>query len=561
MDPLSVDFWESISFCANDISHSIDAFDADEFISNFIPLSTDDTQYENNQSFFSIEDLHAKQRSVEFNRCEKIFHSIFEFNRVVDNQSREETDKEIRLFRKKGYYYFSTDKIFYDTDKKKWIPEKKNGDIYVRFNIVDKLKVCSVSFLTEYVDFVYATSESSLRRIDTPNSLFLHEVGGVKNPFGTYSRYKTVTTSMLPLACAGYHEGGGNKVKYFDDIEINTINVNLCRGIYELINFSRIVAKYKLYCSGGLGRVILLLPRIRVFNTSTTVDSIISSVQNEATFTANCLWNEQTGKMDSPMRILQKGSFPSYKVVEIINSHPHDKTQSMTYRKRTNSPLIDAIEFQVHERSLNSSAIDGVRAKHVLKNFFCRLLDPNISNGAHVDIFSANCKSHVELLGRSLIPKPLNYLISFAAWIVESRKLSYADQMKLFHSFKSGVLDRLFVSRNSYPQCGTFSIHPLTGRLLDKEDCELASLKYNHEDTEVVFGLDVENMTNIIRRHPLGRSLYLGSFSKGNKRKSIPTRKLCTKKRRTSGIVSNCVFGTKHFIKNFSLQFPTIEEM
>lgn len=510
---------------------------------------------------FTLEDLHARQRSVEFNRCSKIFHSIFEFNKVIDKQSRNETDEEIRLFRKKGYYYFSTDKIFYDSTSKKWLPEKTDGDIYVRLNIIDKLKVCSVGLLTEHIDQVYSKSEASLRRIDKPNALFLHEVGSVKNPYGTWSRYKTVTTSVLPLSNAGYFVGSGNKIKYFDDIEINTINVNLSRGIYELINFSRIVAKYNIYCSNGSTRVIVLLPRIKVFNTSVTVDSIISSVQNEATFTSNCLWNDKNEKTNSSVRILQKDSFPSYKVVEIINPFHKGQDHSMTYRKRSSNNTIEAAEFQVHERSLNSSAIDGVHAKHILKNFFSRLLDPNRHNGAHVDIFSANCKSHLELLGCCLIPKPLNYLISFASWMIESRNLSYVEQMKLFHFFKSDVLDRFFVSRNNYPQCGPFSIHPVTGRLFDKEDCELASMKYVNKETEEVFGIDEENIARIIRSHPLGKSLYVGSFAKGIKRKSIAKCTICTKKRRTSGVVSNCVFGTKHFIKNFTLKFPTIEEM
>ena len=550
---MSVEFGESGFFPEYDNSQSI-SFDVDEFINTF-------NQSKDTQCLFSLKDLHARQRSIEFNRCNKIFHSIFEFNKVVDNQSRQETEKEICLFRKKGFYYFSTDKIFYDADSKKWLPNKTEGNIYVRLNIIDKLKVCSVAFLTEHIDGVYAKSESSLRKIGKPNSLFLHEVGGVKHPYGTWSRYKTVTTSMLPLSCSGYINGTGNKRKYFDDIEINTINVNLCRGIYELINFARIIAKYNIFCSNGSSRVIVLLPRIKVFNTSTTVDSIISSVQNEATFTAKCLLNIQTGKMDSPMCILQKDSFPSYKVVEIIKPHHEDKNHSSTYRKRASKPAIHVAEFQVHERSLNSSAIDGVHAKHILKNFFSRLLDPNSNNGAHIDIFSANCKSHIELLGRCLIPKPLNYLISFAAWIVESRNLSYEEQMKLFHSFKSGVLDRIFVSRNNYPQFGTFSIHPVTGRLLDKDDCELASMKYNNKETGEVFGIDKKNIANIMRNHPQGKSLYLGAFYKDAKRKVISTYTLCTKKRRTGGIVGNCVFGTEHFIKNFSLQFPTIEEM
>lgn len=499
---------------------------------------------------------HCRDMSCRF-RNNKIFFSPFLFNKTVDKQAHEETGNVEREFRSKGYSFFTTGKIFYNSQTDKWTRESNDETIYARINVIDKLKVCSANVLTENCENELMNSEASIKKIYSNKNTFLHEVGNVVYPMGTWLRYKTVSSTQLPLSDAGFIQEG-KRLRRFNDLELNTLNINLTRGIYELINFVRIIIRYY-HDNNPQIRMVLIVPQIKLFNTSITIDSLISSVSNEASFTASSLWNKDTSNIQDNLILLPKKSFPTHMIVEPLNKNSH---HNVTRRRTHNFKDLNAVELQVHPRNLNSSAIDGVQALDVVKNLFIRLL-----NSTKIDLFLANCKSLCELLSRSLISAIMNDFCEMLAWKLKTRQMNRKMQMEYFLYFKEKVFNKLWLSRNNYSQYGPFSIHPCTSRLLDKYDCELVSHKYKNSNTNQIFKVNSETIETILNVHPKGNQLYIGAFT--NRKQSdlnahsimIKKKKqLYTKRGRTKGIVGRYLYSTHHFNKNFPFSPPTLME-
>ena len=503
-------------------------------------------------------------------RNDNIFFSPFLFNKGVDKQAHTDTVTVEQVLRNKGYGFFTTGKIYYDSNSDKWSCKSNEENIYARINIIDKLKVSSANILAENSEYELINSEASIKEIKSNKNTFLHEVGSVVYPMGTWLRYKTVSTTQLPLSDAGFiYEG--NRLRRFNDLELNTININLTRGIYELINFVRIVIRYH-HRNNTNNRMVVIIPQIKLFNTSITIDSIISSVTNEASFTASSLWNKNKQCFKDNLVLLPKKSgkkpFPTNIIVEPLTESSIATTHPITRRRPHNDKGINAVELQVHPRNLNSSAIDGVRALHVVKNCLIRLL-----NSVKIDLFLSNCKALCELLSRSLISAIMNDFCELLAWKLETRHKSKTEQMEMFFYFKEKVFDKLWLSRNNYSQYGPFSIHPCSSRLLDKYDCELVSHKYKNIDTNNIFNANINTIQRIVDLHPKGRQLYVGIFTRKNNKKQanlnfVNSRSISIKKKiqlyrkrgRTKGIVGRYLYDTVYFNENFPFEPPMLSD-
>jgi len=534
-------------------------FDPDNFLSEMgLDFELDD-DWINQENVLQ----HHRNLSCHF-RNDKVFFSPFLFNKIVDKQAHEETVHAEDDFRKKGYGFFTTGKIYYNSKTEKWSCESNEENIYARINIIDKLKVCSANILTEDSEYELINSESSIKKINSNKSTFLHEVGNVVYPMGTWIRYKTVSTTRLPLSDAGF-VNEGKRLRRFNDLELNTLNINLTRGIYELINLVRIIIRYY-HSNNPNNRMVLLLPQIKLFNTSITVDSIISSITNEASFTSTSLWNKnKLCVKDNYLGLLPKKSFPTHMIVEPLQESMTPTNQPITRRRTHNFKDINAVELQVHPRSLNSSAIDGVRALHIVQKLYIRLL-----NSTKIDLFLSNCKSLCELLSRSLISAIMNDFCEMLAWKLKTRHKSKKEQMEYFFYYKEKVFDKLWLSRNNYSQYGPFSIHPSSSRLLDKYDCELVSHKYKNPNTNKIFEANTETIQKVLNLHPKGDQLYVGAYdSKIRKKemnlnfKSIAIKKkkqLYTKRGRTKGIVGRYLYDTVNFNTKLPFSPPLLSD-
>lgn len=533
-------------------------FSPDNFL-NEMGLDSDD-----NDNWINEENVLHHYRNLScHSRNDKIFFSPFLFNKVVDKQAHEDTVIAEQSFREKGYGFFTTSKIYYCTKTEKWSSEPNEDNIYSRINIVDKLKVCSANILMENSEYELINSEASIKKIYSNKSTFLHEVGNVVYPMGTWLRYKTVSTTRLPLSDAGFiYEG--KRLRRFNDLELNTLNINLTRGIYELINLVRIIIRYY-HSYNPKNRMVMLIPQIKLFNTSITIDSVISSITNEASFTTESLWNKNKQCIKDNLIILPKKSFPTHIIVEPLKELTSTTNQPITRRRTHNFKDINVVELQVHPRSLNSSAIDGVQALHVVQNLFIRIL-----NSSKIDLFLANCKSLCELLSRSLISAIMNDFCEMLAWKLKTRHKSKVEQMKYFFYYKEHVFDQLWLSRNNYSQYGPFSIHPNSSRLLDKYDCELVSHKYKNPNTNKIFEVNTKTIQNMQNLHPKGDQLYTGIFNPktyrkktGLNRQSILIKKskqLYTKRGRTRGIVGRYLYDTVHFNDKFPFSPPSFAD-
>lgn len=394
--------------------------------------------------------------------------------------------------------------------------------------------------------------------------MFLQEVSNCKDPVATWARYRTVENGLAFAITP-------------NDVSVNTINVNMSRGTHEHILLLRTIACYH-KGKNPSARVTPLVKTFKVNNNSATVDSVISSVQNEISFLQKC----NNCSANSIFNILPKAEFKSHKYLTTVNADHFS-----TYHKVTdtrNSIPIKGIEMQVHQQSFNCSAISGPQLLEIICEIVVDLLNyANCSDNITIDICLVNAKALCEKLSNSLIIPRMNDFCEILCRKLGSYKMTLKNQMKLYQNKVSLILRKIFMTRDNYATAGTFSTffpsgNKLVGsKLLTTDDMSILSHKYGSEATDHIFQLmdETEMPPKLVKfrkkvqefaNHPLHRNKILKtSLNMSENKTGRKNKKYIKKKRkRTGGIIYNAALCQQRYIQafqNHNIPLPTEDEL
>ena len=495
----------------------------------------------------------AKQREkIDLRRNGKRFSSLININASIDEQSKCDTIKAYLDFLNNGCDYFVSGKVFFDKDKKVWTPHKPRcADIYANVHIIDKIKVRSLFFSSSNVSRQFSMSGTKGINNRCNNNetgdMFLQEVSNSKDPMATWARYRTVENG-LSLAV------GPN------DVSVNTINVNMARGVHEHILLLRAIACYHEH-NNPSARVTPLIEHFKVNNSSATVDTGFSSVKNELSFIHDCV----NSSGNNNFNILPKAEFKAHKLVT-----PCTENSFPTYHKETDmrkSIPIKGIEMQVHQRCLNCSAVSGMHLLQLVQQIIVDLLNHAYSGHVSIDICLLNAKALCEKLSNSLIIPCLNDFCEILCRKLGTYRMTLSEQMKTYNEQVAPILRKIFMSRDNYATSGTFAtLSPQGSKLLSTNDSGIISHKYRSEETKELFkSISAEEMTPHLRNFIDKVNLYKTSkYSKNCKQSRNNQSYLRKKKKRTGGIIYNAAFCQKRYIKGFqkyNIPLPTSDEV
>lgn len=509
-----------------------------------------DIPYESNK-YVNLNNLIEEQRKkIVFQQNGKPFLSPLYINACIDTQANLDMREEYIDFLNKGYGHFVSDEIYFNDEKKEWcVIKPQDHSVSVTINIIDKIKVRSLFLSSANLSRQYCllgSSRMNKKNNNKSSEMFLQEVSNSRCPVATWARYRNV-------------ENGLNIATLPNDVSINTINVNMPKGIHDHMLLLRAIACY--HKSNNLDtRIVPLIDHFKLNNNSITVDSVLSCIGNEISFLDNCIGNRVGFK------ILPKIEFRTYKL--IVPLDPIEN--SSTYHKNTDarkSIPVKGLEMQVHPRCLNCSAISGKRLLEIIKNIMVDLLNCAYLGKIKIDICLVNTKALAEKLSYSLIMPCLNDFCEFLCNFLGTKKMTIYDQMKTFTKTVAPILRKMFISRDNYAMCGPFAnLTPLGNRLLLVNDSEIISHKYRNAETKHLFSLLNEND---IKKVGLSKFMKKAnevkqSLQKNNNIRIKKKKDLKTKKRRTNGIVLKTSLGHMRYItalKKYKVDFPSVADI
>lgn len=494
--------------------------------------------------------IKTQREKICLKRNGRQFSSIAHINGSIDLQSYCDTNRAYNNFVQQGYGYFISGKVYYDEIHQSWSVDKPSqGNIYVNINIIDKIKVRSMFLSTANISRQYhmtGTNGVNNRHGNKNHDMFLQEVSNCKDPMATWARYRTVE-SGLALAV------GPN------DVTVNTINVNMPRGVHEHMLLLRTIACHH-KSNNCFARIIPLIEYFKLNNNSVTVDSVFSAIQNEISFINRSINNK------ADFNVLPKAEFRTHKLLTAW-----DRENFFTYHKDTDtrrSIPIKGIEMQVHQRSLNCSAISGPQLLHLIKQTIVDLLNYANSGDIQIDICLANAKALCEKLSHSLIIPCINDFCEILCRKLNTYQMSMKEQMQTYETIIVPILQKIFMSRDNYATCGTFaSVTPVGNRLLAANDRTIVSHKYRYKETMDLFATFREDeLPSNLKAFIQKANQYTVSIP--NRRKSRNSsnaaKYLRQKKKRTAGIVYNTALCQKRYItalQRYNILLPSPNEV
>ena len=507
-----------------------------------------------------IENLILKQREkTTLKRNGKQFSSVAHMNGAVDKQSEIDTFQALEKFTENGYDYIVSGKLFYDKVHRRFTREKLPNDtdpIYVTFNIIDKIKVRSLLLQCAAISHQFSmtgTNGVCSKNLRNFCDMFLQEVANSSSPAATWARYRTIE-NMLARAISP------------NDVSVNTINVNMSRGIHEHILLLRLIACHN-QLNNPESRIIPLINHFKLNNNSVTIDSVISCIQNEISFLPKCTNNKGN------LSIQTKSEFKTHKYLTVLNKD----SKFNTYHKETDtrkSLPVKGLEIQVHQRSLNCSAISGPQLLNIVGEIIASLLNDAIETGKiTIDICLVNAKALCEKLSNSLIIPCMNDFCELLCRHLKSHTMTIQEQMHLFENKVAPILRKIFMTRDNYAMAGTFStVIPLGNKLLSTSDNNILSHKYNEKETyelfEVLTKEEIEAIPKLsefmkkVKKYK-ENDIYLHKTLKPPK-KTANKKYIKKKRKRTAGITYNVSFGTKKYInalQKYNIDLPEAKEV
>lgn len=381
---------------------------------------------------------------------------------VYDNSIEESENtvaNVVNTAQRNGLFYFSEGAIDYKEGDKKWECGTKDKEeehqprAYV--NLIDKIKVYTISQFTVNVSRQFAmcgiegTEDQSTRRCTGAPEVFLQEVFKCNNPHGTVARYKRIDTSSVP-------HGHG----VLEDFNVNRINVNMPRGYNNFVLLMRAaIAHYNFVNPDAL--VTAVLDPASENNNSVTADSVINGVINSFSFKYHAV------QSDTKFNLTPKTTFGTHKVVELYDDgegpSTYHRLKSFYYLSseeekewlQTLKPLY-GIELQVHEHSMNCSAVPGSKLLPVICRKGAQLLDEENGDKIQVSLALSNAKGMMEKIAHSLIWTPLVSFCDLMCWRLGTPVMSYKDEHYVFKTLCEPIISKFMVCRDNYAQATDF---------------------------------------------------------------------------------------------------------
>lgn len=490
--------------------------------------------------------IEEQRRKILFKQNGKPFLSPNFINACIDKQANVDMQEEYVDFLNKGYGCFVSDEIYLDDVKKEWcVTKPQHYTASVAINIIDKIKVRSLFLSSANLSRQYSLFGSSgmnkKHNNNKSSEMFLQEVSNSRCPIATWARYRNVenTQSIATMP---------------NDVSINTINVNMPRGIHDhMLLLRSIVCHHK--SNNADTRILPLIEHFKLNNNSITVDSVLSCVGNEISFLDNCVGNRMGFK------ILPKIEFRTYKLIVALDD------VSSTYHKNTDarkSIPVKGLEMQVHPRCLNCSAISGRRLLEIMKKIMVDLMNCASVGKIKIDLCLVNAKALAEKLSYSLIMPCINDFCEFLCIFLKTKHMTIHDQMKTFQDIVAPILRKMCISRDNYAMCGPFAnLTPTGSRLLSLNDCEIISHKYGNEKTKHLFSiLDKDEIRDLGLSNFMKRANEVKQSLHKNIRKHKKDLKI--KKKRTSGIILKTSLGHRRYItalKNYNIELPSVADI
>ena len=371
-----------------------------------------------------------------------------------------------------GAFFFLSDEIYMRSEDGAWTTEPCATDVRATSIAVDKIKVITVSRYSSNTDLYHSYNgleETQSERDPTANN-FLHEVVKVFGPMATMARYKqTETGRRFPLRA-------------------NRCNINMPKGLHEETIVTKTMEAHVRCNTFPRGRLHTRVTRNDENNNSLTIDSYLQSVVNGVTFKANA-----TRKAEfNPTASSSPPSSACFKIVPLSSFGTH---QTAVECCRSNRATKGVMEVQVHEHSLNCSAVPGSAILPEIGKKGCLML---ADDSLIVSLANNNLKADASKMSRALTNKQVNAFCDALTWEARAHRMTRRQEMAFYRKMRKSVLSKLVVSRDNYAQAGHFCHRqPLCQALFGLADRKMISHRFKNAVTNAFFVRSEPNFPEI----------------------------------------------------------------
>lgn len=446
-----------------------------------------------NDNFSVLENIKLARNSLHENYKNGYRHSSMWHLNALDEQSEDAVAGVLETCKKRGMFYFLNGAIDFDKESRLWSmgnADEPPSSLRADVNLVDKIKVYTISQYTVNVSRQYAmtgiegTQDRSTKHHNNAPDTFLQEVGKCNHPVGTMVRYKRTDTTNVPH---------GHGVLY--DPNLNRINVNMPRGFHDFVVLMMTIRAHHIFLNPH-ALVCTVLDPMCENNNSLTTDSVINAVGNSFTFKANAVAGT------TQFNLTNKTTFGTHKVIEICDDNnfeesllTYHKIKSFDYFckdeeemwKRCLKPL-NGIEIQVHEHSMNCSAISGSKLLPVICRKGAQLLDERNENRIQVSLALSNSKGYLEKITRSLIWSSLSSFANIMCWRLNTHEMSKEKENETFNKICRPILEKLMASRENYAQATAFCQHLIQStKMFTEPEMKTISHKFKVPEITALF--------------------------------------------------------------------------
>ena len=376
----------------------------------------------------------------------------------------------------RGLTYFLADKIGNDSRSGKWnnkrIPlhqsvEGQTADIVC----VNKITVIAATMMGVNCGS-YFTSKTVLK---------------INDPCGTQIRYPrgdlgaAITGHTLDTA----YRGRGVKTMF-----------SVCKGSEEFgLEQAAWEAHFNMNCTGS--DIKFIIGDDCVQTTSSTVDSVICSVNNTITFKSNASSNQQQsrGKCDE-FTIAAMRQFGTHVRTFCTDDHSsrEERVEELQNfeQKSDNDKMVIALRpttnthIQVHDRSINCSAVTLDKMWSGIANVGAQLLNDS-GTIAQTCLAATNAKMMASRISHSLISEQMNSFVDLICNKYNVEKMSQKDQQEFCERrIIRPAIEKMILSREDYARSGSFTAwSPFTSVGLREHPYVLLSRKFLHETVDL----------------------------------------------------------------------------
>lgn len=508
--------------------------------------------------------IEARKRAHGYTRNGHLFTSMLH----LSANSPETEDAVTRVYedcKKKGLFYFQEAALDYDSETGSWTRVDAADDegaegARARVIIIDKLKVYTRTQYTVNVSKQYSmfgiegTQDRSRQKNAVAPNMFLQEVCKSNNPTGTMVRYKRTAMENVP-------HGHG----ITEEPNINRLNVNMSRGFHDFACMMSMVAAHSNFINPTSMISMSLDPGCEN-NNSLTADSVINAVRNTFTFKKHAVEGETVFHLTS------KTDFDTHKVVELYDD-VDDKLAIGSYHKMKPvyfqseeekadwweciKPLY-GIEIQVHEHSMNCSAVPGSKLIPIICKKGAELLDDKNGDKIQVSLLVSNAKASIEKISQSLAWSPLMLFCDLMGWRMETHRMSREEEYRAYLEKCKPALDTIMASRDNYAQATSFCQQTVRStRMYTSPEMKMISHKFKVPEIPALFS-EINPERPCARKRKLDIKVEPGEVGEAppvqTKRKQ-----LVIKTARNESIIRLLEGGPRVFRQRFDLTLPGTE--